>query len=162
MNVTDQEMMEIVRTARTVAVEGMQDEAKMDRPAYHIPARLKQMGMKVYPVNPNIQSSLGEKAYPSLKEVPERVDILDVFRRPDVIPALADEILALPRKNAPKWFGSNRASRTPKRKQGWKRQGSRSFPTPAWGSWRVKRDNEPRTRRKTEKTKSIYPPMNTD
>jgi predicted CoA-binding protein len=108
MNVTDQEMMEIVRTAKTVAVEGMQDEAKMDRPAYQIPARLKQMGMKIYPVNPNIQSSLGEKAYSSLKELPERVDILDVFRRPDVIPALADEILALPPEKRPKvvWLQS--------------------------------------------------------
>lgn len=102
MNVTDQEMREIVKNAKTVAVEGMQDEKKMDRAAYQIPATLQQRGMKVYPVNPHIQSSLGEKAYAAIKEVPVQVDILDVFRRPDVIPALADEILALPVEKRPK------------------------------------------------------------
>jgi predicted CoA-binding protein len=108
MNVTDQEMREIVKNAKTVAVEGMQDEKKMDRPAYQIPATLQQRGMKVYPVNPNIQSSLGEKAYAAIKELPVQVDILDVFRRPEVIPAVAEEILALPAEKRPKvvWLQS--------------------------------------------------------
>ncbi|HVZ79354.1 MAG TPA: CoA-binding protein [bacterium] len=108
MNVSEQEMREIVMSARTVAVEGMQDEAKMDRPAFQIPARLKALGMKVIPVNPKIQSSLGEKAYAAIAEVPERADILDVFRRPEVIPALADEVLALPPEKRPKvvWLQS--------------------------------------------------------
>jgi predicted CoA-binding protein len=94
-------MLDIVRNAKTVAVEGMQDEKKIDRAAYQIPATLQQRGMKVFPVNPHIQSSLGEKAYASLKEVPVKVDILDVFRRPDVILALAEEILALPEEKRP-------------------------------------------------------------
>ena len=102
MNVSESEMLEIVKKAKTVAVEGMQDEKKMDRPAYQIPAMLKDRGMKVYPVNPNIQVSLGEKAYAAVKDVPVQVDILDVFRRPDVIPALADEIIALPQDKRPK------------------------------------------------------------
>jgi len=102
MNVSESEMLEIVRNAKTVAVEGMQDEKKMDRPAYQIPATLKDRGMKVIPVNPNIQTSLGEKAYANIKDVPVKVDILDVFRRPDVIPTLADEILALSEDKRPK------------------------------------------------------------
>jgi len=108
MNVNEQEMMEIVKNAKTVAVEGMQDESKMDRPAYQIPAMLQERGIKLYPVNPKIQSSLGEKAYPFIKDVPVKVDILDVFRRPDVIPALADEIIALPEEKRPKvvWLQS--------------------------------------------------------
>jgi uncharacterized protein len=108
MNVAEAEMLEIARTAKTVAVEGMQDEKKMDRPAYQIPAMLQERGMKIYPVNPNIQSSLGEKAYPSIKDVPVKVDILDVFRRPDVIPALAEELIALPDEKRPKvvWLQS--------------------------------------------------------
>lgn len=108
MNVTEDEVLEIARTAKTVAVEGMQDERKMDRPAYQIPAMLKERGMKIYPVNPNIQSSLGEKAYAAIKDVPVKVDILDVFRRPDVIPALAEELLALPEEKRPKvvWLQS--------------------------------------------------------
>lgn len=108
MNVSESELLEIVRNAKTVAVEGMQDEAKMDRPAYQIPARLQQLGMKVYPVNPKIQTSLGEKAYAGIKDLPVQVDILDVFRRPDVIPTLADEVLALPPERRPKvvWLQS--------------------------------------------------------
>jgi len=108
MNVTEKEMIEIVQKAQTVAVEGMQDESRMDRPAYQIPALLKERGMKIYPVNPKIQSSLGEKAYAAIKDVPVKVDILDVFRRPDVIPALADEVLALPAEKRPKvvWLQS--------------------------------------------------------
>ncbi len=102
MNITEPEMVEIVKQAKTVAVEGMQDERKMDRAAYQIPAMLKERGMKLYPVNPHIQSSLGEKAVASIKDVPVKVDILDVFRRPDVIPALAEEILALPEEKRPK------------------------------------------------------------
>src|ERR1039458_2742029 len=102
MNVSEQEMVEIVLKARTVAVEGMQDEKKMDRPAYQIPAMLKERGIKLYPVNPNIQSSLGEKAYAALRDLPEKVDILDVFRRPDVIPDLAEEIIALPVEKRPR------------------------------------------------------------
>jgi uncharacterized protein len=101
MNVTEAEALEIAKNAKTVAVEGMQDESRMDRPAYQIPAMLKERGMKVYPVNPKIQSSLGEKAYSTIKDVPVKVDILDVFRRPDVIPALAEEVLALPPGNRP-------------------------------------------------------------
>ncbi len=102
MNVNESEMIEIVKNAKTIAVEGMQDESKMDRPAYQIPAMLQERGMKIYPVNPKIQSSLGEKAYAAVKDLPMKVDILDVFRRPDVIPALADEVLALPEEKRPK------------------------------------------------------------
>jgi hypothetical protein len=86
----------------------MQDESKMDRPAYQIPATLKERGMKLYPVNPKIESSLGEKAYAAVKDLPVQVDILDVFRRPDVIPVLAEELLALPVEKRPKliWLQS--------------------------------------------------------
>jgi predicted CoA-binding protein len=105
----NEEMIErIVRDARTVAVYGMQDERKADRPAYLIPMALQQRGLKLYPVNPAIDSSLGEKALPSLKDLPIKVDILDVFRRSEAIPELAEEILALPEAIRPKvvWLQS--------------------------------------------------------
>jgi hypothetical protein len=57
--------------------------------------------MKIIPVNPHIQSSLGEKAVATIKDLSVKVDILDVFRRPDVIPTLVDEILALPVEKRP-------------------------------------------------------------
>ncbi len=100
--IPEEEIVSIVREARTVAVYGMQGEKKMDRPAYQIPAMLKARGMKLYPINPAIESSLGEKALASLKDLPEKVDILDVFRRSEAIPALADEIIALPEGIRPK------------------------------------------------------------
>jgi len=96
-NQNGEQITEIVKDARTVAVYGMQDESRMDRPAYTIPAMLQARGLKLYPVNPKIESSLGERAYPDLKSLPMKVDILDVFRRSDAIPELAEEILAYPR-----------------------------------------------------------------
>lgn len=99
---TEEQILDIVRTAKTVAVYGMQDEKKADRPAYLIPAALQARGMKLYPVNPAIQSSLGEKSLPSLKDLPLKVDILDVFRRSEAIPELAEEIIALPEAIRPK------------------------------------------------------------
>lgn len=100
-NVDDEEALRIAARARVVVVVGMVDERKSHRAAYQIPAQLKARGCRVIPVNPGIEASLGEKAYPSLAEVPERADILDVFRNSDAIPALADEILALPPDRRP-------------------------------------------------------------
>ncbi len=99
---TEQEALQVVKDAKTVAVYGMQNETQMDRPAYLIPAMLKERGLKLYPINPKIESSLGEKALASLKDLPLAVDILDVFRRSDAIPELADEIIALPFEKRPK------------------------------------------------------------
>jgi predicted CoA-binding protein len=99
---TEQEALQVVKEAKTVAVYGMQNETQMDRPAYLIPAMLKERGLKLYPINPKIESSLGEKALASLKDLPLAVDILDVFRRSDAIPELADEIIALPADKRPR------------------------------------------------------------
>src|SRR5271154_478125 len=100
-NQSEDQITQIVKNAITVAVYGMQDESRMDRPAYQIPLMLQARGLKLYPVNPKIQASLGERAYPDLKSLPVRVDVLDVFRRSDAIPELAEEILALPEDKRP-------------------------------------------------------------
>jgi len=100
-NVSDEETLVIARDARVVVVVGMVDERKSHRAAYQIPAQLKARGCRVIPVNPRITASLGEKAYVSIAEVPERADILNVFRNADSIPALADDILALPAERRP-------------------------------------------------------------
>jgi predicted CoA-binding protein len=99
---------EIVRSARTVAVVGMQDEAHADRPAYTVPRSQQARGLEVIPVNPFIRSSLGIPALASVAELPRAVDIIQVFRRSDAIPALTDEILALPPGRRPKvvWLQS--------------------------------------------------------
>ena len=93
---------QIVKEAKTIAVYGMQDEKKKDRPAYKIPAMLKERGYEIYPVNPLIVSSLGLEACAHLADLPIKPDILDVFRRSELIPELTDEILALPEEKRPK------------------------------------------------------------
>lgn len=101
-NQSEPQMERIVQTAKTVAVYGMQDESRSDRPAFQIPRMLQERGLKIYPVNPKIQSSLGEKAFAEIRDLPVQVDILDVFRRSEDIPAVVEEILALPGPRRPK------------------------------------------------------------
>jgi hypothetical protein len=105
---SEAELGEIVRAARTVAVLGMRDETHADTAAYRIPVMLKERGLRVIPINPRIASSLGEPSLPGVGALAEAVDILDVFRRPEFIPAHAEEILALPPERRPQvvWLQS--------------------------------------------------------
>jgi predicted CoA-binding protein len=104
-HITDEDVLaEIVRAARVVAVIGMVDERKADRPAYRIPRACQERGMRVIPVNPKIESSLGERAYPDLASVPDRFDLVDVFRRSEDLEPHADEVLALSPDRRPKVF----------------------------------------------------------
>lgn len=75
---TDDEILSILTTAKTVAVVGL--SSKPERPSYRVAKFLKDVGYRIYPVNPNIEEALGEKAYASLEEVPAGIDIADIFR----------------------------------------------------------------------------------
>jgi predicted CoA-binding protein len=105
---TDAELAEVVRGARTVAVVGMKDEAHRSEPAFAIPQICRNLGMRVLPVNPTIESALGVRAVARLADLAEPFDLVNVFRRSDRIPALADEILALPEGRRPRavWLQS--------------------------------------------------------
>jgi predicted CoA-binding protein len=105
---SDAEIAAVARAMRVVAVVGMKDESRPWEPAFEIPRMIVERGAKVIPVNPTIEHSLGRKAYAKLADVPERFDLVDVFRRPERIPALADEILALPAEQRPEvvWLQS--------------------------------------------------------
>lgn len=92
----------IVREARIVAVVGMVDESKADRPAFRIPRMLQEHGLRAIPVNPTIAASLGEPAYPDLASVPTRFDVVNVFQRSEKIGSVADSILALPPERLPR------------------------------------------------------------
>jgi len=98
---TEDDLKEIVRTAGKVAVVGIKDGTDPDAPAHHIPKILQAHGIRIFPVNPKLQTVLGERVYSDIASLPERVDVIDIFRRADVIPALADEILALPPEKRP-------------------------------------------------------------
>lgn len=86
---------ELLKRAKTIAVVGLSDHA--NRPSYGVSAYLQSKGYRVVPVNPMVSEVLGERAYPSLREAAEegQIDIVDVFRNPDAVPEIVDEVLAL-------------------------------------------------------------------
>jgi predicted CoA-binding protein len=79
---------EILRTARTIAVVGL--SGKRYRPSYGVAEYLQRAGYRIIPVNPHEQEVLGEKCYPDLDAVPEPVDIVDIFRRPEYVPEIVE------------------------------------------------------------------------
>jgi len=93
-NASDEEIAKILREAKTVAVVGLSDNPEKD--SYQVAAYLKAAGFRVIPVNPHVREVLGEKAYPSLAAIPPEVsiDVVDIFRRPEFIPAIVDEAIA--------------------------------------------------------------------
>jgi len=105
---SESQMLEAVRQCRTVGVVGATDGKKPGRASHEIPAQLQRRGIKLYPINPTLQEALGEPCLASVAALPLAVDILDVFRRPEAIPELADELLALPAEKRPKlvWLQS--------------------------------------------------------
>jgi hypothetical protein len=84
---------EILKRAKTIAVVGLSDSPL--RPSHGVAAYLQTQGYRVIPVNPQIQTSLGEKAYPSLLDVPEKIDIVDIFRRPEFVEEVVDQAIQL-------------------------------------------------------------------
>lgn len=84
---------DLLRTARTIAVVGLSDNPL--RPSHGVAAYLQSQGYRIIPVNPEIKTSLGEKAYPSLLDVPEKVDIVDIFRRPEFVEEVVDQAIKL-------------------------------------------------------------------
>ena len=83
----------ILRDNRTIAVVGL--SANWYRPSYFAAKYLQEHGYRVIPVNPLYDSVLGEKCYQSLADIPEKVDVVDCFRRSEEIPALAGEAIAI-------------------------------------------------------------------
>jgi hypothetical protein len=84
---------EILQRAKTIAVVGLSDNPL--RPSHGVAAYLQSQGYRIIPVNPEIKGSLGEMAYPSLLDVPEKVDIVDIFRRPEFVEEVVDQAIQL-------------------------------------------------------------------
>jgi len=78
---------QILRGVKTIAVVGLSSNPM--RPSYGVAEYLKTAGYRIIPVNPNEPEVLGEKAYARLEDIPEQVDIVDVFRRAEEVPAVA-------------------------------------------------------------------------
>ncbi len=84
---------ELLKRSRTIAVVGLSSSPL--RPSHGVAAYMQTQGYRIIPVNPTIPGALGEKAYPSLLEVPEKIDIVDIFRRPEFVPELVDQAIQL-------------------------------------------------------------------
>jgi len=88
---------ELLSRVKTIAVVGLSDSPM--RPSHGVSAYMQAEGYKIIPVNPRIAEALGEKAYPSLLEVPlevrERIDLVDVFRRPEYVDEIVEQAIQL-------------------------------------------------------------------
>jgi len=91
-NATNDEIADLLHHAKTIAVIGA--SLKPERPAHWISVYLKEQGYKVIPVNPGHAEVLGDKCYKSLSDIPEPVDIVDIFRETGAVPGIVDEAIA--------------------------------------------------------------------
>jgi len=84
---------ELLKRAKTIAVVGLSSNPM--RVSHGVSAYMQSQGYRIIPVNPQIDASLGEKAYRSLLEVPEKIDIVNIFRRPEFVEEVVDEAIQL-------------------------------------------------------------------
>jgi predicted CoA-binding protein len=91
----DRELRALLGDARTVAVVGL--STKPDRPSFEVAEYLQSKGYRIIPVNPNETEVLGERAYPSLRDIPSDVvvDVVDVFRRAEATPEVARDAVEI-------------------------------------------------------------------
>lgn len=84
---------EILRTSRTIAVVGL--SSKPQRPSHGVSRYMQSAGYRIIPVNPAETEVLGEKSYAQLEDIPERVDIVDIFRKSEAVPAIVDAAIRI-------------------------------------------------------------------
>lgn len=84
---------ELLQKAKTIAVVGLSDSPL--RPSHGVSAYMQSRGYRIIPVNPVISEALGEKSYPSLLEVPGKIDIVNIFRRPEFVGEIVDQAIQL-------------------------------------------------------------------
>jgi uncharacterized protein len=83
----------ILESARTIAVVGL--SADPGRPSHGVARYLQRAGYRIIPVNPNVDEVLGERAYPSLRELTDPVDVVEVFRRSEFVGPIVDDAIAI-------------------------------------------------------------------
>src|SRR6204780_5563827 len=83
----------VLKRSKTIAVVGLSRNPL--RPSHGVSAYMQSQGYRIIPVNPRVRESLGEKAYPTLLDVPEKIDIVNIFRRPEFIEEVVDQAIRL-------------------------------------------------------------------
>ncbi len=85
---SDRQIKELLQQAHTIAVVGLSSSRL--RASYGVSQYMQSAGYRIIPVNPNEQEVLGEKSYTRLEDVPEKIDVVDVFRRSEFVPEIVD------------------------------------------------------------------------
>jgi predicted CoA-binding protein len=93
LNASPEEITAILQHYRTVAVVGLSTDPQ--RPSHQVAEYLQSQGYRIIPVNPQCQEVLGEKCYASLKDVPDKVEVVDIFRQTEAIPGIVEEAIAV-------------------------------------------------------------------
>ena len=93
LNPEPEELCALLKQVKTIAMVGL--SPKPDRPSYSVASRMQGFGFRIIPVRPLVDSVLGEKAYATLAEVPEKIDLVDVFRSAEHIDAIVDDCIRL-------------------------------------------------------------------
>ncbi len=83
----------VLASAKTIAVIGL--SAKLHRASFGVTETLQASGYRIFPVNPNEDEVLGEKCYARLEDIPEKIDIVDIFRRPEFVPEIVDAAIRI-------------------------------------------------------------------
>ena len=81
----------LLKDAKTIAVVGL--SSSPIRPSYGVSAYMQSQGYRIIPINPGIRGALGEKAFASLSEAPEKIDIVNIFRRPEFVEEVVDQAI---------------------------------------------------------------------
>ena len=84
---------ELLQKSRTIAVVGISN--KRYRPSHSVSEYMQRAGYRIIPVNPEETEVLGEKCYPDLDSIPEHVDIVDIFRRPEFVPEIVEAAIRI-------------------------------------------------------------------
>lgn len=87
------EILDVLTKTKTIAVVGLSSNPM--RPSFGVSQYMQRKGYRIIPVNPNEQVVLGEKSYRNLGDIPEKIDLVDVFRRPEFVPEIVDEVIRL-------------------------------------------------------------------
>ena len=87
------EIRDLLRAAKVIAVVGISD--RPDRDSHRVAAYLQRHGYRIVPVNPALKEVLGEVCRASLRDIPGKVDLVDVFRRPEFVPAIVEDAIAI-------------------------------------------------------------------
>src|SRR5580658_6205746 len=95
LNYPDAKLIRILGSVKTIAIVGV--SSNWNRPSYFVMKYLQSKGFRVIPVNPGLagQDLMGEKVYASLKDIPDKIDMVDVFRNSDAVPPIVDDAIAI-------------------------------------------------------------------